>query len=178
MSNYSWFSQGQSRTKKKDCCVRPVLKGKRRCQSVDGPEVRKGGLLLMVLMIPSKWNALCMMLSQWSFKTLGYLRERLKKIWFNQKVFLMAWLWQRLKLSGSLTLSRLCQGYDTVLDDTVSLLGQAIADYRACTKDFTYILDEATSSVDTRTERGDQKAMDKLMEGRTSFVIAHHVDHS
>lgn len=37
------------------------------------------------------------------------------------------------------------------------------------------ILDEATSSVDTRTEALIQKAMDNLMEGRTSFVIAHRL---
>ena len=37
------------------------------------------------------------------------------------------------------------------------------------------ILDEATSSVDTRTEILIQKAMDKLMEGRTSFIIAHRL---
>ena len=38
------------------------------------------------------------------------------------------------------------------------------------------ILDEATSSVDTRTEVQIQKAMDTLMKGRTSFVIAHRVN--
>ena len=37
------------------------------------------------------------------------------------------------------------------------------------------ILDEATSSVDTRTEERIQRAMDNLMEGRTSFVIAHRL---
>ena len=37
------------------------------------------------------------------------------------------------------------------------------------------ILDEATSSVDTRTDELIQKAMDRLMEGRTSFVIAHRL---
>ena len=37
------------------------------------------------------------------------------------------------------------------------------------------ILDEATSSVDTRTEVEIQKAMDRLMQGRTSFIIAHRL---
>ena len=68
-------------------------------------------------------------------------------------------------------------GYDTVLDDTVSLsVGQKqlLTIARALLKDAPLlILDEATSSVDTRTEELIQKAMDKLMEGRTSFVIAH-----
>lgn len=70
-------------------------------------------------------------------------------------------------------------GYDTVLDDTVSLsVGQKqlLTIARALLKDAPLlILDEATSSVDTRTEELIQKAMDKLMEGRTSFVIAHRL---
>lgn len=70
-------------------------------------------------------------------------------------------------------------GYDTVLDDTVTLsVGQKqlLTIARALLKDAPLlILDEATSSVDTRTEELIQKAMDKLMEGRTSFVIAHRL---
>lgn len=70
-------------------------------------------------------------------------------------------------------------GYDTVLDDTVTLsVGQKqlLTIARALLKDSPLlILDEATSSVDTRTEELIQKAMDKLMEGRTSFVIAHRL---
>ena len=70
-------------------------------------------------------------------------------------------------------------GYDTVLDDSVSLsVGQKqlLTIARALLKDAPLlILDEATSSVDTRTEELIQKAMDKLMEGRTSFVIAHRL---
>ena len=70
-------------------------------------------------------------------------------------------------------------GYDTVLDDTVTLsVGQKqlLTIARALLKDAPLlILDEATSSVDTRTEELIQKAMGKLMEGRTSFVIAHRL---
>lgn len=70
-------------------------------------------------------------------------------------------------------------GYDTVLDDTVTLsVGQKqlLTIARALLKDAPLlILDEATSSVDTRTEELIQKAMDRLMEGRTSFIIAHRL---
>lgn len=70
-------------------------------------------------------------------------------------------------------------GYDTYLDDSVTLsIGQKqlLTIARSLLKDAPLlILDEATSSVDTRTEELIQKAMDKLMEGRTSFVIAHRL---
>ena len=70
-------------------------------------------------------------------------------------------------------------GYDTILDDTVTLsVGQKqlLTIARALLKDAPLlILDEATSSVDTRTEELIQKAMDRLIEGRTSFVIAHRL---
>lgn len=71
------------------------------------------------------------------------------------------------------------KGYDTVLDDLVTLsVGQKqlLTIARALLKDAPLlILDEATSSVDTRTEELIQRAMDHLMEGRTSFVIAHRL---
>lgn len=70
-------------------------------------------------------------------------------------------------------------GYDTVLDDSVSLsVGQKqlLTIARALIRNAPMlILDEATSSVDTRTEEQIQKAMDVLMKGRTSFVIAHRL---
>jgi ATP-binding cassette subfamily B protein len=70
-------------------------------------------------------------------------------------------------------------GYDTVLNDKASLsLGQKqlVTIARAMIQDAPLlILDEATSSVDTRTERIVQGAMDKLTVGRTSFVIAHRL---
>ena len=74
---------------------------------------------------------------------------------------------------------QLPNGYDTVLGDNANLsVGQKqlITIARAMVEDAPLlILDEATSSVDTRTELKVQKAMDKLTEGRTSFVIAHRL---
>lgn len=71
------------------------------------------------------------------------------------------------------------KGYDTVLNDQVSLSQgqkQQLTIARAMIADKPMlILDEATSSVDTRTEQKIQDAMDQLMKGRTSFVIAHRL---
>ena len=71
------------------------------------------------------------------------------------------------------------QGYDTVLNDTLNLSQgqkQQLTIARAMIADKPMlILDEATSSVDTRTEIIIQNAMDELMKGRTSFVIAHRL---
>ena len=70
-------------------------------------------------------------------------------------------------------------GYDTVLNDKQSLSQgqlQLLTIARAMvSKAPILILDEATSSVDTRTEKIVQEAMDKLAAGRTSFVIAHRL---
>ena len=71
------------------------------------------------------------------------------------------------------------EGYDTVLNDKANLSAgqkQLITIARAMIENAPLlILDEATSSVDTRTEIQIQIAMDKLTEGRTSFVIAHRL---
>nr|WP_124101249.1 ABC transporter ATP-binding protein [Ruminococcus sp. Marseille-P6503] len=71
------------------------------------------------------------------------------------------------------------KGYDTVLNDQVNLSQgqkQQLTIARAMIADKPMlILDEATSSVDTRTELQIQNAMDQLMKGRTSFVIAHRL---
>ena len=71
------------------------------------------------------------------------------------------------------------KGYDTVLNDRVSLSQgekQQLTIARAMIADKPMlILDEATSSVDTRTELKIQRAMDELMRTRTSFVIAHRL---
>ena len=71
-------------------------------------------------------------------------------------------------------------GYDTVLDDDATSVSagekQLLTIARAFLADpEILILDEATSSVDTRTEVLIQRAMARLMDGRTTFVIAHRL---
>ena len=77
-------------------------------------------------------------------------------------------------------ITRLPQGYDTELSNNGANLSQGqrqlISIARAAVADPpVMILDEATSSIDTRTEAIVQRGMDKLMEGRTVFVIAHRL---
>ena len=76
-------------------------------------------------------------------------------------------------------INTLPNGLDTVLNDTVTISAgqkQLLTIARAMVEDAPMlILDEATSSVDTRTELKIQKAMDSLTKGRTSFVIAHRL---
>lgn len=76
-------------------------------------------------------------------------------------------------------ITTLPNGYNTVLNGTESLSAgqkQLITIARAMIRNASMlILDEATSSIDTRTEQLIENAMDKLMSGRTSFVIAHRL---
>ena len=72
------------------------------------------------------------------------------------------------------------QGYDTVLNEEAANISagqkQLLTIARTIISDpKILIFDEATSSVDTRTEVSIQRAMDHLMEGRTSFIIAHRL---
>ena len=71
-------------------------------------------------------------------------------------------------------------GYDTVLEENGSNLSQGERQLlsiarAAITNPKILILDEATSSIDTRTEKLVAQGMDKLMRGRTTFVIAHRL---
>lgn len=85
------------------------------------------------------------------------------------------------KLSGADEfITRLPEGYDTLLSGNGANLSQGqrqlVAIARAITADpVVMILDEATSSIDTRTEALVQRGMDALMKGRTVFVIAHRL---
>jgi ATP-binding cassette subfamily B protein len=72
------------------------------------------------------------------------------------------------------------EGYDLVLNEELTNISQGQKQLITIARAFLknpkmLILDEATSSVDTRTELQIQKAMDRLMEGRTSFIIAHRL---
>lgn len=77
-------------------------------------------------------------------------------------------------------IKRLPEGYDTVIGEDGGSLSQGqkqllcIARVMLCQPDM-LILDEATSSIDTRTEQQIQNAFSKLMEGRTSFIVAHRL---
>ena len=77
-------------------------------------------------------------------------------------------------------ISTLPHGYDTILDEDATNISQGQKQLLTIARAFLannpiIILDEATSSVDTRTEKLIQEAMDRLMKGRTSFVIAHRL---
>ena len=118
----------------------------------------------------------CMVLQDtWLFE--GTIKENLV---FNEKGITDEQVYAACKAAGIHRFIRtLPKGYDSMMDDSLSLsVGQKqlLTIARALLKDSPMlILDEATSSVDTRTEELIQKAMDKLMEGRTSFVIAHRL---
>ena len=77
-------------------------------------------------------------------------------------------------------ISTFSEGYQTVLNEDSTNISQGQKQLLTIARAFLVnpkilILDEATSSVDTRTEMQIQKAMDRLMKGRTSFVIAHRL---
>ena len=74
----------------------------------------------------------------------------------------------------------LANGYETMVDDDATSVSQGEKQLLTIARAFladppVLILDEATSSVDTRTEVLIQRAMNRLMKGRTSFVIAHRL---
>ncbi len=118
----------------------------------------------------------CMVLQDtWLFE--GTIRENLV---YNQEGITDEQIEQACKAVGlHHYIKTLPNGYDTMLNDSVSLSQgqkQQLTIARAMLTDRPMlILDEATSSVDTRTELQIQQAMDELMKDRTSFVIAHRL---
>ncbi len=147
-----------------------------RFYEVDGGEIRIDGIPTRELTREDVHNQFCMVLQDtWVFE--GTLRENLVYCADDVNDEKIAEACAAVGLDHFI--STLPQGYDTVLDDQLNLSQgqkQQLTIARAMIADKPMlILDEATSSVDTRTEQLIQAAMDRLMENRTSFVIAHRL---
>ena len=111
----------------------------------------------------------------WLFE--GTIRDNIK---FNKDNVTDEEIWNALKVVGvDHFVKSLPKTLDYKLGDNESISAgqkQLLTIARGMIKDSPFlILDEATSSVDTRTEELVQKAMDNLMKGRTSFIIAHRL---
>lgn len=107
----------------------------------------------------------------------GTIRDNIK---FNQENVTDEEIWKACKTVGvDHFIKTLPGGLDCVIGENYSISGgqkQLLTIARGMIENAPFlILDEATSNVDTRTEELVQKAMDKLMEGRTSFIIAHRL---
>ena len=147
-----------------------------RFHKLSGGEIRIDGVPIQDMSRKEVHDQFCMVLQDtWLFE--GTLRENLL---YNNKDVSEEKMKAACKAVGLHHFVRtLPKGYDTVLNEQVSLSQgekQQLTIARAMIADKPMlILDEATSSVDTRTELRIQEAMDNLMSTRTSFVIAHRL---
>jgi len=147
-----------------------------RFYEVDGGEIRIDGISTAELTREQVHSQFCMVLQDtWLFE--GTVRENLIYCSENDAEEKMREACRAVGLDHFI--STLPHGYDTVLNDSVNLSQgqkQQLTIARAMIADKPIlILDEATSSIDTRTEAKIQAAMDQLMCNRTSFVIAHRL---
>ncbi|WP_371321688.1 ABC transporter ATP-binding protein [Robertmurraya korlensis] len=147
-----------------------------RFYEVNGGEILIDGVPISNLTRQNIHELFCMVLQDtWLFE--GTIREN---IVYSRKGVSNEQVEEACKAVGlHHFITTLPHGYDTVLDDKANLSAgqkQLITIARAMVEDAPLlILDEATSSVDTRTELLIQAAMDKLTVGKTSFVIAHRL---
>jgi len=147
-----------------------------RFYEVGGGEIKIDGIPISSLTRENVHRLFCMVLQDtWLFE--GTIRENIA---YNKKGVTDEQIREACKAAGVDHFIRtLPQGYDTILNDNANLSAgqkQLITIARAMVENAPMlILDEATSSVDTRTEELIQAAMDRLMAGRTSFVIAHRL---
>ncbi len=147
-----------------------------RFHEIQEGEIRIDGVPISDMTREAVHQQFCMVLQDtWLFE--GTIRENLI---YNTPDVTEEKIHQACKAVGLDHFIRtLSHGYDTVLNDQVNLSQgqkQQLTIARAMIADKPMlILDEATSSVDTRTELIIQNAMDTLMHGRTSFVIAHRL---
>lgn len=147
-----------------------------RFHEIQGGEIRIDGVSTKDVKREDVHNQFCMVLQDtWLFE--GTVRENL--VYSTQNVSDEKMIKACKAVGLHHYIKTLPKGYDTVLSDQVNLSQgqkQQLTIARAMIADKPMlILDEATSSVDTRTELKIQKAMDELMKGRTSFVIAHRL---
>lgn len=147
-----------------------------RFHEIQGGEIRIDGISTKKLTRENVHSQFCMVLQDtWLFE--GTLRENLVYCAENVSDEKIKNACKAVGLDHFIR--TLPKGYDTVLSDQINLSQgqkQQLTIARAMIADKPMlILDEATSSVDTRTEQKIQSAMDKLMENRTSFVIAHRL---
>lgn len=147
-----------------------------RFYEINGDQIDVDGTPIETVTRANVRDQFAMVLQEtWIFE--GTLRENLV---YNQSDISAARLDEVSEAAGLAGLiARLPQGYDTMLNEASTLsVGerQLITIARSMLADAPLtILDEATSSVDTRTEVHVQQAMDTLTVGRTSFVIAHRL---
>lgn len=147
-----------------------------RFYEIDSGEIRIDGVPIRELTRENVHELFCMVLQDtWLFE--GTIKENIR---YNKKDVSDEEIREACKVVGVDHFIRsLPKGYDSVIEDNDSMSAgqkQLITIARGMIEDSPFlILDEATSSVDTRTEELVQKAMDKLTEGRTSFIIAHRL---
>jgi ATP-binding cassette subfamily B protein len=143
---------------------------------LDGGEIKIDGVPISQLTRKNIHDLFCMVLQDtWLFE--GTIKENI--VYSKQDVTDEEIITACQAVGIDHFIRTLPKGYDTVLNDKANLSAgqkQLITIARAMIENAPLlILDEATSSVDTRTEILIQQAMDKLMVGRTSFVIAHRL---
>jgi len=147
-----------------------------RFYEVDSGEIRIDGIPTSSLTRENVHDLFCMVLQDtWLFE--GTVKEN---IIYSKEGVTDEQVVAACKTAGIDHFIRtMSHGYDTVLNDNANISAgqrQLLTIARAMVENAPLlILDEATSSVDTRTEALIQEAMDKLMAGRTSFVIAHRL---
>jgi len=147
-----------------------------RFYEIDGGEILLDGVPINEIPRENVHEQFCMVLQDtWLFE--GTIKEN---IVYSKQDVSDEQVTEACKMVGlHHFIQTLPNGYDTMLNDRASLSEgqkQLLTIARAIIKDSPLlILDEATSSVDTRTERMVQSAMDMLTRGRTSFIIAHRL---
>lgn len=147
-----------------------------RFYEINSGEIRVDGMPIQDITRENVHELFCMVLQDtWLFE--GTIKENIR---YNKKDVSDEQIQEACKVVGVDHFIRsLPKGYDSVIGDNDSMSAgqkQLLTIARGMIEDAPFlILDEATSSVDTRTEELVQKAMDKLTEGRTSFIIAHRL---